>query len=137
MSPYPTIVPYLAVADADAAIAFYKAAFGAEEKIRVPGPEGRGIMHAEVLINGGHVMLTDPSPENGFVPPAEGARAPVGIMVQWSRPEEVDAIFHRAVAAGGIAETEPRDEPWGARFAGVVDPFGQRWWLHAPLATSS
>lgn len=113
MSPYPTIVPYLAVADADAAIDFYKRAFGAEETMRVPGPDGRGIMHAEVLVNGGHIMLTDPFPEGGFTPPGPGERAPVGIMVQWSRPEEVDAMFRRAVEAGGTAETEPRNEPWG------------------------
>ena len=52
MSYYPTIVPYLAVANAAAAIEFYKQAFGAEEKMRVPGPDRR-IIHAEVLINGG------------------------------------------------------------------------------------
>jgi PhnB protein len=45
MSYCPIIVPYLAVSDADAAIAFYKRAFGAEEKMRVPG-ENRGVMHA-------------------------------------------------------------------------------------------
>jgi PhnB protein len=46
----------------------------------------------------------------------------------------VDAIHARAVAAGASSEIEPRDEPWGARFAAVTDPYGQRWWLHAPLA---
>jgi PhnB protein len=130
---YPTIVPYLAVSDAAAAIDFYKRAFGAQEKMRVPG-ENRGIMHAEVLINGGLVMLTDSAPEMGFPAPNPGDRVPVGIMVAWTKPAEVDAVFARAVEAGGTAETEPRDEPWGSRFAGVIDPFGQRWWLHAPLA---
>jgi uncharacterized glyoxalase superfamily protein PhnB len=42
MAPYPTIVPYLAVADAAAAIDFYKRAFGAEERLRVPGPDRTG-----------------------------------------------------------------------------------------------
>jgi PhnB protein len=132
MSNYPTIVPYLAVADAAAAIAFYESAFGAEEKMRVPGAE-RGIMHAEVLINGGLIMLTDSAPDLGFPAPRPDDQVPVGIMVRWDRPAEVDAIYARAIAAGGTSETEPRDEPWGARYVAVRDPFGQRWWLHAPL----
>jgi PhnB protein len=132
MSTYPTIVPYLAVSDAAAALEFYKQAFGAKETMRVPGQD-RGIMHAEVLVNGGLIMLTDSTPEMGFPAPKPGDQVPVGIMVQWDKPADVDAMFAQAVAAGGTAETAPRDEPWGARFAGIVDPFGQRWWLHAPL----
>ena len=132
---YPTIVPYIAVGDAAAAIDFYKRAFGAEEKMRVPGPD-RGVMHAEILVNGGLVMLTDPAPQVGFPAPQAGDKVPVGIMVQWPTPADVDATFAKAVAAGGAPETEPRDEPWGARFAAVTDPFGQRWWLHAALAGS-
>jgi PhnB protein len=112
---------------------FYKRAFGAEEKMRLPG-ENRGIMHAEILINGGLIMLTDSAPEMGFPAPKQGDQVPVGIMVCWSKPADVDAIFANAVAAGAAAETEPRDEPWGARFAGVIDPFGHRWWLHAQKA---
>jgi len=131
MATYPTIVPYLSVSDAPAAIDYYKRAFGAEERMRVPGPD-RAVMHAEILVNGGLVMLTDSSPENGFTAPAAGQRAPVGIMVAWPSPADVDRVFAQAVAAGGAAEVEPRDEPWGARFAAVADPFGQRWWLHAP-----
>jgi PhnB protein len=132
VSYYPTVVPYLAVADAAAAIDFYKRAFGAEEKMRVPG-ENRGIMHAEVLINGGLVMLTDSAPEVGFPAPKTDDQVPVGIMVCWPSPADVDRIFAQAVVAGGAEETAPRDEPWGARFAAVRDPFGQRWWLHAKL----
>jgi PhnB protein len=133
MTSYPTIVPYLAVADAAAAIDFYKRAFGAEERMRVPGPD-RAVMHAEILVNGGLVMLTDSAPQVGFPAPAPGEKVPVGIMVAWPTPADVDAIHARAVAAGAGSETEPRDEPWGARFAAVTDPYGQRWWFHAPLA---
>jgi Glyoxalase/Bleomycin resistance protein/Dioxygenase superfamily len=78
VSYYPTIVPYLAVSDAAAAIDFYKRAFGAEEKMRVPG-ENRGIMHAEVLINGGLIMLTDSAPEQGFPAPNAGELVPSGL----------------------------------------------------------
>src|SRR5829696_5938425 len=115
----------LSVSDAGAAIDFYKQAFGAEEKMRVPGPN-RPVMHAEILINGGLVMLTDSSPEVGFPAPSKGDQVPVGIMVAWPEPGDVDVIFTRAVAAGGTSQTEPRDEPCGARFAAVLDPFHHR-----------
>ena len=126
MASYPTIVPYLAVADAAGAIAFYEQAFGAEERMRVPGPD-RAVMHAEILINGGLIMLTDAAPQVGFPAPVPGEKVPVGIMVAWPKPEDVDAIDARAVAAGAASDTAPRDEPWGARFAAVTDPYGQRW----------
>jgi hypothetical protein len=43
-----TVTPYLAVKDASKAIEFYKQAFGAIEKGRMPGPDGAGVMHAEL-----------------------------------------------------------------------------------------
>ena len=133
MSYYPIIVPYLAVSDADAAIAFYKRAFGAEEKMRVPG-ENRGVMHAEVLINGGLVMLTDAAPEVGFPAAKPGDQVPVGIMVCWPRPEQVDEVFARAIGGRRQGRDRAPRRTLGARFAAVRDPFGQRWWLHAKLA---
>ena len=131
---YPPIVPYLSVTDAAGALDFYRRAFGAAETLRVPGEGERGIMHAETRIGEGLVMLTDSAPGAGFAAPAPGVPVPVGIMVRWPDPADVDRLFAQAVAAGGTAETEPRDEPWGARFAGIVDPYGHRWWLFAMQA---
>ncbi len=45
-----TITPYLTLRDAAPAIDFYKKAFGAQEVMRMPGPEGKGVMHAELRI---------------------------------------------------------------------------------------
>ena len=45
-----TVTPHLVVRGAAAAIEFYKKAFGAEEIMRMPGPDGKGIMHAELQI---------------------------------------------------------------------------------------
>ena len=132
MSEYPPIVPYLSVSDADAALDFYRRAFGAQEKLRVPGKD-RKIMHAEVVIGRGLVMLTDSAPDLGFAAPAPAASVPVGIMVQWPEAADIDRLHDQAVAAGGTSETAPRDEPWGARYAAVRDPFGHRWWLFAML----
>jgi PhnB protein len=132
MTDYPAMIPYLSVADADAAIDFYRRAFGATEKLRVPGQDRR-IMHAEVRVGAALVMLTDSAPDLGFAAPGEGDRVPVGLMVRWPSPADVDRLHDQAVAAGGTSETAPRDEPWGARYAAVRDPFGHRWWLFAML----
>ena len=112
---------------------FYKRAFGAEERLRVPGPD-RTVMHAEILINGGLVMLTDSAPHVGFPAPAPGEKVPVGIimMVAWPKPEDVDAIHARA--RRGVQHRAARRTVGGARFAAMTDPYGQRWWLHALLA---
>src|SRR5436305_1613692 len=46
---YHTLTPYLNVKDAARAIEFFKEAFGATERTRMPGPGGV-IMHAELEI---------------------------------------------------------------------------------------
>jgi PhnB protein len=49
---YHTVTPFLAVDDATAAIEFYKRAFGARERMRMPAPDGK-IAHAEPEIGDG------------------------------------------------------------------------------------
>ena len=129
---YPAIVPYLMVPDGAAALDFLQRAFGAEERMRVPGQDGRGVMHAEITVGSGLVMLAEP-PANDAAYPPPSSPSPVGIMVQLTAPADVERLYRQALAAGGRSDVEPRDEPWGARFAGITDPSGHRWWLHAPL----
>ena len=126
MHAYPPIVPYLAVADAAAAIRFAVEAFGAELVTQMPRPDGR-VMHAELRLNGGMVMLADSAPEHGFKSP-EGP-VPVGLMVAWPSPSAVDEVFARAVAAGATVVMPPQDMFWGARYGQVRDPFGVTWAL--------
>ena len=45
---YTAVTPYLMVDGAAAAIDFYTRAFGAEEVMRMPAPEGDRLMHAEI-----------------------------------------------------------------------------------------
>jgi uncharacterized glyoxalase superfamily protein PhnB len=130
---YPPIVPYLAVEDADRAIDFYKAAFGAEERMRMPSADGASVMHAELLVRGGYLMLANASPDKNFRAPRPGEVPPLGLMLAYDVADEVDSAFRRAVELGARVETEPTDADWGSRFAGIIDPFGHRWWLHAPI----
>jgi PhnB protein len=131
-----SITPYLTVKGAADAIALYQKAFGARENTRMPAQDGRRLMHAELAINGGTVMLSDEFPEfceqSGLAPSPEKP-AGVAVSITYGTPAEVDATFRRAVEAGLKATLEPQDMFFGMRFATLDDPFGHRWLLAAPL----
>src|SRR6266511_637856 len=61
---FPGVTPQLTVPNTDAAVRFYREAFGADELLRNHGPDGR-VMHCELLINGGRLLLHDEFPDNG------------------------------------------------------------------------
>ncbi len=42
---------------------------------------------------------------------------------------DTDALYQRALAAGGISLMEPADQFYGDRNAGVQDPLGNTWWI--------
>src|SRR5688500_9848103 len=121
---YHTITPYLCVKGAADAIAFYKKAFGAEERCRMRGPDGKSIMHAEIQIGDSIVMLADECPEMGGKAPTtlKGTTGSLNIYVN-----DVDAAFKRAVAAGAKATMPPANMFWGDRFCKLSDPFGHDW----------
>jgi PhnB protein len=129
--------PYLTVKGAADAIAFYQKAFAAKEVARMPAQDGKRVMHAELSFNGGTVMLADEFPEygGGGAPLAPSKDKPAGVAtaIHFAKPAEVDAVFGRAVAAGCKSTMDPQDTFWEARFAMLVDPFGHRWMLNAPL----
>ena len=41
--------------------------------------------------------------------------------------DDVDAVYHRALAAGAISIVPPADQPFGDRLAILQDPAGNRW----------
>jgi len=133
----PAITPYLTVKGAADAIAFYKKAFGAKETMRMPAEDGKRLMHAEIAVKGGVVMLSDEFPEysqTGAVhAPSRDKPAPVAVAIHMAKPAAVNTTFRRAVEAGCKSVMEPHDAFWGARFAMLADPFGHRWMLNAPL----
>lgn len=123
------VTPHLTCEDAAAAIDFYKAAFGAEEMMRLPGPDGR-LLHAAVRINGSMVMLNDLYPDmNGHSPKSLGG-TPVTIHLM---VDDVDAVAARAVKAGGKVVMPVEDQFWGDRYGVVEDPFGHRWSIATPV----
>jgi PhnB protein len=128
---------YLTIRGATEAIAFYQKAFGAQEIHRLPAQDGKRVMHAELSINGGTVMLSDEFPEHtehGAVnAPTEGNPPSVATCIHFAKPAELDAMFKRAIGAGGKSTMDPADMFWNARFAMLTDPFGHRWMFNAPL----
>ena len=120
---YQTLTPYLSVDDAEAAIDFYRRAFGATEQARMASPDGK-IAHAELQIGDSKVMLSDAFPQFTVKPPKDIGGTTVGIFMY---VEDVDEVFRRAVEAGATSTMEPEDQFWGDRFGTVTDPFGHNW----------
>ncbi|HEV8502125.1 MAG TPA: VOC family protein [Casimicrobiaceae bacterium] len=120
---YEGVTPYLIVRDAAAAIEYYKKAFGASELMRFAGKDGR-IGHAELKIGRGIVMLADEV--EGHQGPQTLGGTPVSLMFY---VDDVDAVFARAVAAGGKAIRPVADQFYGDRGGGISDPFGHSWWI--------
>jgi PhnB protein len=116
----PPVAPYLTVSPAMAAIAFYTAVFGARQKAIMPALDGLRIMHCELEINGGSVMLAE--------------LATASVSLEYAESKTVDGIFAKATGLGARVETSPTDSFWGTRVATFRDPFGHRWILNAPLA---
>ena len=110
-------------AGASDAIDFYKKAFGAIEKMRLPGHGGK-LIHAAIEINGGEVMLVDEMPEWGSHSPLSLKGSPVTIHLNVGN---VDAFVDRAVKAGAKVKMPVADMFWGDRYGIVVDPFGHTW----------
>lgn len=128
-----SLSPHLVCNGAMAAIDFYKEAFGAEEMIRVPDPNGK-LIHACLCINGSSVMLMDEFPEMGNASPRTIGGTPVSLHLI---VEDVDSAFDRAIKAGAREVMAPDDMFWGDRYGVVEDPFGHHWSLATPQKSYS
>lgn len=119
-----TVTPQLTLDNAVQAIDWYKKALGAEEVSRAVGPDGT-IMHAELRIGDSRIMVND-AMMGGKGPKAIGG-SPASL---WIYVEDCDALFNRAVAAGGQvagAMGTMADQFWGDRCGSFTDPHGYRW----------
>lgn len=123
------VTPSLTILGAGQAIEFYKAAFGAEERYRISGGDGK-VMHAEITIGGSIIMISDEFPDwNSLSPPTIGGTAST-LMIY---VDDVDQVTDRAVAAGATILHPLSDQFWGDRTSTITDPFGHRWSLATPI----
>ena len=121
---YHSVTPYLTLKNSGEAIDFYKRAFGAEEVVRMPGPDGKSTMHAEIRIGNSMLMLADEWPQSDCKSPKSLGATTVNLFLY---VQDVDAAFNKAVAAGATAGMPPTDMFWGDRFAKLTDPYGHSW----------
>jgi PhnB protein len=122
---YHTVQPYLIFVNTVEAMAFYTKVFGAKEKLRMQSHEGR-MHHAEIVIGDSVLMMADEHPEIQTFAAAHYGGSPVSLMVY---VDDCDTTYAQALDAGATSLREPADQPYGDRMAGVLDPFGYKWWV--------
>jgi len=121
-----TLTPYMIAQDGPALLEFTKQAFGAEEISRGVGSAGG--LHGEVRIGDSMLMI------GGGIPGREFRSTPSTIALH-VYVKDIDAVYHRAVEAGGISLSEPAEMEYGERSAGIKDPAGNFWYIathHGP-----
>jgi len=124
------VIPYLTIPSrgGQAAVEFYRAAFGAEELFRNLAEDGERLMHSRLVINGGLLMLSDEFPEYGH----DSDVVPRGIALHL-QVDDADEWWNRAVTAGAVPVMPLEDQFWGDRYGRVMDPFGHCWSIAAPV----
>jgi uncharacterized glyoxalase superfamily protein PhnB len=119
------IYPCLIYDDAPAAIEWLCRAFGFTKRLVVPGPDGT-VMHSELSLGPGVIMVGSPKPDEGRVGPRGLPAVSQALCVQIDDP---DAHFARAKAAGAVILRELRDEDYGSRGYMAKDPEGHEWYF--------
>lgn len=128
-SPVPAVppargaIPYLTVAGAADAIAWYQRVFGAELVMRLDDPSGQ-VLHSELKVGPASFMMTEERPQMG----ARGPKTVGGTSTSCTvYVPDVDTVVRRAIDAGAQATMPLMDQFWGDRAGGIVDPFGHQW----------
>ncbi len=121
-----SVTPMIMFKDARKAIEFYKRAIGARERFAMPWPDGKGVMHAELLIGDSIIMMGEENPQADCKSAEAKGGSPVNFYIYL---ENVDEAFRRALDAGAESRAAVRDMFWGDRVGTVNDPFGYSWSL--------
>ncbi len=117
------VYPYLRVRDSNAAIDFYRRAFGATELFRLTEPSGR-IGHAEIKIGSAVIMVCDEFPEYDIKGPKSIGATSVTMHLH---VDNADEWIDRAVKEGATLVRPPTDAFYGERSGTVRDPEGHEW----------
>lgn len=111
----------LTVQNSSAAIEFYKRVFDAQELFRMPGPDGKTIMHAEIKIGDSIIMLNDEFPKMNCKSPKSVGGTSSGIYLY---VDDVDDTVKKAVENGAKLQIPVMDMFWGDRLGNIEDPSG-------------
>ena len=113
---YHDVTPYLIVPGVLKLLEFLQKAFDAKVAERLTRPDGT-VWHTEVKIGDSTVMMGEPTGRFGPMP-----------STLYLYVKNCDALYERAVNAGGVSVMEPMDQPTGERYGGIRDPSGNIWW---------
>lgn len=119
------VIPYLNVDGADKVIAFYEKAFGAKDLGTMRTEDGKQVMHSQLEINGGALMLSEASL-------MEGKQVTSNSYTMQLVTREGDRWWKRAVDAGCTVDVPFAMQFWGDRWGKLRDPFGISWALLEP-----
>lgn len=116
---------YLTIKECSEAIAFYKKAFNAIEKVRLLMPNGR-VAHAELEIEGSLIMMADENIDWGNKSPQTLGGNPIALSLYVA---DVDKSVQKALDEGAKLVMPVKDEFYGDRVGQVLDPFGYKWMI--------
>ncbi len=119
-SHYQTVMPYLILPDVSVFIAFTRAVFDAEEKVKHMDDNER-VMHAEIIIGDSTIMAGESN--------EQWNPQPAGLYIN---VEDADKTYKKALEAGASSVMEPSNQDYG-RTCGVADPTGNTWWITSPV----
>ncbi|SFI06750.1 VOC family protein [Planctomicrobium piriforme] len=118
----PPLSPMLAIKGAKAAMDWYKQYLGAEEIMRLTDPAGQ-VVHGELKVGGGVIMLAEEDPAHNLSPATAGHTTVILNLIV----DEVDSLFASAIAGGSTVIFPVNDQFYGYRSGRFQDPFGHQW----------
>ena len=122
---FTTVTPYVWVADRGLADFLIRVFDAVETRVTEGGRHGT---HRELRIGNSMLML------------GEGAMSeivPGRLMAFHVFVDDVDAVYAKALAAGGESLGEPADRPYGERSGFIKDAYGNHWYIASPLGPES
>ena len=130
-------IPHLIVNDGMAALNFYQDVFGGAQGDVMMAPDGKRLMHGEIVLDGHKLFVSDEfsEKEGGTckMPQTLGGTC-VRITLQ---VDDADAVVERALARGARVLMPLADMFWGARYGKIVDPFGHEWGINQQVKEQS
>jgi PhnB protein len=130
-------IPHVIVSDGLGALKFYSEVFGAAEGDVMMAPDGKRLMHGEIVLDGHKLFLSDEFSE------AEGGTCKLpqtlgGTCVRITlEVDDADAVVERAVSRGATVLMPVADMFWGARYGKIRDPYGHEWGVNQQLREQS
>lgn len=116
-SGHQTIMPYLILKGASRFIDFCKKVFDAKDSNQQVLRDDGTVMHAEIILNGSTIMVTDET--------KDWSQQNANLFVY---VPDADETYQKALDNGATSLMGLSDQDYG-RTCGVTDPFGNVWWI--------